>query len=81
MNVGKWNYEKKDYDPYKPEWELTLMSQDMGEIVHCASCGIKKEFGETYTSREIHTISTGFGFPVCEECYNKEIKRDKSLTQ
>lgn len=73
MIVGKWNYEKDDYEPYKipDDWHTPMYSDDMDEIVNCASCGCQIKFGETYTSKVIHG-RLGFGFPVCEDCYIAE---------
>lgn len=73
MIVGKWNYEKQDYEPYviPEEWNTPLYSDDMSEIVNCARCGKEVTFGSCYTSREIHS-RVGFGFPVCEECFERE---------
>lgn len=45
----------------------------MDKIVACAQCGRKMLFGDGYTSRQIHTRQ-GFGYAVCEQCYDKEWK-------
>lgn len=46
----------------------------MSNKVNCAQCGREIKFGDSYTSKEIHTFS-GFGYSVCEECYDKEWER------
>lgn len=76
MVVGKWNYEKKAYDPHMipDEWNVMLYSDDMNEIVNCAACGRELRFGDCYTSKEIHN-RVGFGYGVCEDCYKKEWER------
>lgn len=77
IDIGKWNYETKTYDPYTPpEGNIVLYSEDMDELINCAQCGKELSFGEGYTSKEIHT-SVGFGYPVCTDCYDQEILRDK----
>lgn len=76
MIVGKWNYEKHDYEPYKipNDWNCKTYSEDMDEIINCAQCGRSVKIGNCYTSLEIHN-RIGFGFGVCENCYNSEFLR------
>lgn len=78
MKLSKWNYETREYDEYEvpDDWNCKAYSMDMNEIVNCPHCGRKVEFGNCYTSMEIHT-KVGFGFSVCEECYEEEIKRKR----
>ena len=38
------------------------------------------EYGDGYTSRTIHTIN-GFGYVVCEDCYDKERKEELAYEQ
>jgi hypothetical protein len=73
MVVGKWNYEARDYDPYTipDDWHTPLLSNDMDEVINCASCGKRVRFGECYTSKVIHA-KLGFGYSVCSECHDKE---------
>lgn len=77
MVLNKWNYEKREYEPYEvpDDWHTLLYTNDMDELVNCVSCGKKVKFGETYTSREVHS-NMGFGYPVCEKCYSEEWSRD-----
>jgi hypothetical protein len=72
---GKWNYETHSYDPYNPNFKLILMAE-LDDIVNCSQCGAELKYGDCYTSKEIHT-EIGLGYPVCEDCYNKEIQRDR----
>lgn len=67
--MQKWNYEKRDYEPYKvpDSWNVKTYT-DMDEIVNCPHCGKELRFGDTYTSHEIHT-EHGIGYGVCEDCY------------
>lgn len=80
-DIGKWNYETHEYDPYmpNPDWKLKLYSQDMDEPINCASCGKEMTYGEGYSSEELHN-HIGFGYPVCEECYRLELARQSAGT-
>lgn len=73
MILKKWNYKKHEYDPYEipDEWNCKTYSNDMDEIINCPHCGKELKFGDTYTSKEIHT-EIGLGYGVCEKCYNNE---------
>lgn len=73
MLAKKWNFSKVEYEDYELTEGATTYSSDMDEIVSCAQCGKKVLFGESYTSRQIHT-PRGFGYAVCEKCYEKEWK-------
>ncbi len=78
MKLNKWNYETHKYDDYivPDNWNITRYSTDMEEIINCVQCGRKLCVGESYTSMEVHS-EIGFGYGVCEECYEKEWKRRK----
>lgn len=75
MLAKKWNFSKDEYEDYELPEEATTYSNDMNKIVSCARCGKKVLFGEAYTSRQIHTPG-GFGYAVCEKCYEKEWKEE-----
>lgn len=77
MELNKWNWNKREYEPYViPDgWNVKTYSNDMDEIVNCPHCGKKLSYGDTYTSREIHT-QFGMGFGVCGECYEHEWARE-----
>ena len=51
-------------------------SNNMKELVHCPHCGDEIEIGDSYTSLEYHT-GMGFGYAVCEPCYELEWERRK----
>lgn len=76
MILRKWSYEKQDYEDYKvpDDYKCKIITGNMDEMINCAQCGENVLFGNTYTSREIHS-KYGFGYAVCEECYYKELAR------
>ncbi len=72
MILNKWNYETQEYEPFEsPVKHRHVYSEDMDELVACANCGETLPYGDTFTSRTIHT-SMGFGYPVCDRCYREE---------
>lgn len=77
--MRKWNYEKHEYEDYSVpiDWYVSTYETDMDKVVNCASCGKELPFGDTYTSLEIHT-TVGFGYGVCEECYQREWERRRA---
>ena len=77
--MRKWNFNTREYEPYSvpTDWNCKTYSVDMDEIVNCPHCGRQVTFGECYTSRQIHT-KHGFGYAVCEECYEKEWREERS---
>lgn len=82
MILKKWNYEKLKYEPIEvpDDWNCITYSDDMKEVVNCPHCGKKIFFGETYTSKEIHT-NLGFGYGVCEKCYEEEWERRRKYKE
>ncbi|WP_018659892.1 hypothetical protein [Allofustis seminis] len=58
----------KKYERYELPDGAAFYSRDMDKVCSCAWCGKKLKFGDTYTSRRIHT-EQGFGYGVCEKCY------------
>lgn len=78
IDLLKWNYETHEYDPYQvpDDWVLGLYSTDMELPINCAQCGKGMTYGVGYTSKEVHT-PVGFGYAVCEQCYEKEVERDR----
>lgn len=75
MLAKKWNFSKVEYEDYELPEGASTFSKDMDEIVSCARCGKQLSFGDTYTSRQIQTQG-GFGYGVCEKCYEKEWKEE-----
>lgn len=53
--------------------EPKIYCDDMDELVRCPSCKKILKFGDSYTSREVLT-DVGFGYAVCPDCYEKELK-------
>lgn len=74
--VAKWNTETHEYEPYElPEGRpFMLPPVELEAETNCAGCGKKVIFGKCYKSREIQS-QHGFRYPVCEDCYNKELEK------
>ena len=75
----KWNSKTREYEPYyvADDKVLKTYSENMNEIVNCCQCLKEIRIGDGYTSMEVHT-SIGFGFCVCEECFQEEMTRRKN---
>ena len=75
--VGRWDYDARCYNPviFPDNWVCTTFANDMNMEINCANCGIVTKVGNTYTSMEIHEQTFGFGFFICENCYNAERER------
>lgn len=76
MKAQKWNPKKREYTPYELPEGAILYSSDMDVVTPCAQCGRKITFGSGYTSKQIHT-EIGFGYPVCENCHEKELLEER----
>lgn len=75
--LQKWNFQTHTYEPFEsPAIVLKIYSEDMDERCDCANCGKIMTYGDGYTSKTIHTEG-GFGYPVCSECYEKEVEEDR----
>lgn len=72
MKANKWNFKKHKYESYDLPEDSALIA-NMKKVVACAQCGTKHEYGTMYTSRQIHN-NMGFGYAVCQKCYEKELK-------
>lgn len=71
MKVRKWNYKTHEYDDFEaPDFARASVS-NLSMKIQCPHCGEWVVAGDCYTSLEIHT-PIGFGFLVCEKCYEKE---------
>lgn len=79
MILNKWNYKRHIYEDYQvpDEWNVKTYGDGMEEIINCCQCGKKIKFKDSYTSLEVHT-EIGFGYSVCEDCYNEEWKRRRN---
>lgn len=78
MKAKKWNPKTKEYHDYElpKNASVGFLSNNMDKKIACARCGKKMLFGDGYTSRQIHT-EYGFGYAVCEKCYEKEWKEER----
>ena len=76
--VQRWDWKEHKYNPHgiPADWNCPLYTDDMNERINCASCGKRLKYGDCSTSREIHN-RMGMGYPVCEDCYEKEYMREK----
>lgn len=76
MNLNKWDYKRHMYKKHEvpDSWNCKTYSTDLEETINCASCGKELKFGDSYTSLEIHT-DIGFGYGVCQRCYDNEFLR------
>lgn len=76
MKARKWNPKTRKYYNYDLPKGACLCGDDMDKVIACARCGEKMRFGDGYTSKQIHT-RYGFGYAVCEKCYEKEWKEER----
>lgn len=84
--MKKWDFETRTYKDFESPagyianfyiglaWsrDKKILDKEIG----CTNCGEIVKYGDTYTSRTIHN-NGGLGFPVCEDCYNKEWEAEK----
>ena len=75
MVLNKWNYKTRRYEPYEVpnDRRVAIYKAELSAEVDCAECGKTIRFGESYSSRAIHT-EFGIGYCVCEKCMREEIK-------
>lgn len=73
MKAYKWDFVNHRYHDYEipDHYNTPLYTNDMEEVVNCAGCGARIKYGQCYTSMKIHN-HVGLGYPVCDECYQKE---------
>ena len=76
MSAQKYNFSKREYEPYELPDGSTLYEHDLDKKIACAQCGDPMIYGNGYTSRQIHSPH-GFGYMVCEKCYNKELAEER----
>lgn len=78
--LDRWNPVMERYEPFivPTDRKVAVYATDMNTEVQCAECGKKMTYGEGYTSRWIHT-EHGFGYCVCEQCYNIELSTEMKL--
>ena len=70
MEAYKWNFKTHKYKTYNLPIGSVLIA-DIKDVVSCANCGTKHEYGTMYTSNQIHN-DMGFGYAVCQRCYDEE---------
>lgn len=77
MILDRWDYDEGRYLPMAVpgEWNVTIGSRDMDEVINCPQCGCELTFGESFTSLEVHTPFFGFGYCVCPSCHERELDR------
>jgi len=77
--LGKWDFEAHEYVKHDVPENMTIVlySTNMDLPINCSNCFKNMTFGDGYTSRTIHN-PTGFGFPVCEDCYEEEVAQEKN---
>lgn len=81
MILSKWNFKTCVYEPYdSPAGIVSVFEEDLSAPCDCANCGKRMTFGEGYTSLTIHN-DIGFGYPVCDECYEKEQQDRREANQ
>lgn len=80
MMLRRWDPRAREYRPYEvPDgWRVSCYEADMRATVRCARCGRELPYGESYTSRQVHTPG-GFGYCVCGECYEAETEEEGDL--
>lgn len=79
QDIQKWNFTTHKYEPYTPPngTTLVLYTTNMNDHTNCANCMKDMVFGDCYTSKQYHN-TYGLGYPVCEDCYNKELAQENS---
>lgn len=76
----KWNFKTKEYEDYDLPAVCPLLCYNMEKIINCANCSRKIKYKEGYSSKTIHN-EYGFGYPVCEECYKKELEDERKYKE
>lgn len=78
QTLYKWDYETHSYKEFliDDDWKCAIYA-GINDIINCPHCGKELVVGKGYTSLEIHEQQFGFGYVVCESCYNKERERKR----
>ena len=79
IRLRKWNFETHEYEPFEvpDDRRLVLYTENMAQEIDCTNCGKDMTYGDGYTSKTIHN-PFGIGFPVCENCYESEVKDEQA---
>ena len=77
--ASKWNFKEQKYEDYELPDNCPLICYDMEKIVNCADCKKEFQYRKGYSSKAIHN-EYGFGYPVCAECYKKELENERFYT-
>ena len=74
--LQRWDYDSHEYIPFvvPDECVFKIYSDNIDDIINCCQCLKEMKFGEGHTSMEVHT-GAGFGYAVCEKCYDEEWER------
>lgn len=82
MFLQRWDYDLHDYVPFvvPTKWNVVIYGNNMDEIINCPTCGVELKLGDSYTSKEVHD-NIGFGFCVCEKCYDEEWERRRKYCE
>ena len=77
--LRKWDHKAHEYKPFPvpDDGVFVVCSDDLNQVVNCCQCLKKLLRGSAYTSLEVHN-QFGLGYPVCEECYQKEWERERA---
>ena len=73
--LKKWNFAEHRYEDVENIWGIELIFE-FGIKTICANCKKPLLSNNGYTSNQWHT-EIGFGYSVCEECYETERELDK----
>ena len=75
MKLRKWNYDKHVYEEHEVTdgWDCKWIINSK-EVCNCCKCGKEVTLATSFSSLEVHN-KVGFGYLVCEKCYQEEIER------
>lgn len=75
----RWAFLKQRYETVNIDPECGVYAADLGVPLRCPSCNKVALYGEMYTSLRYHDAA-GFGYMVCEHCYEQEQEMRRLLT-
>ena len=71
-----WDFWKRRYETISIPDDCCTLSDDLDAPARCPSCSRVDRMGDMFPSRRWCTDS-GFGYMVCESCYEKEIEMER----